>query len=79
MEFSKFEFRPMESFQYIGGFLVWTVQKQQARNTLFWTVGVVRMQIWVLHSNLHSFGNISIISGIIQGDQKISVHLTIVL
>jgi len=70
MEFYKFEFRPMESFQYIGRFLVWTVQKQQARDTVFWTVGVVRMQIWVLRSNLYSCGNISIISGIIQMIKK---------
>jgi len=27
------------------------------------------MQIWVLRSNLHSFGNISIISDVIQTDQ----------
>jgi hypothetical protein len=76
MGFSKFEFRPMESFQYIRGFLIWTVQKQQARDTLFWTDGIVRMQIWVLRSNLYSFGNISIISGIIQIDRcKVNVCL----
>jgi hypothetical protein len=46
------------------------VQKKQARsNTLFSTVGVARIQIWVLRSNLYSFGNISIISGITQIDQ----------
>jgi len=28
MGFSKFEFQPIETFQFIGGFLVWTVQKQ---------------------------------------------------
>jgi hypothetical protein len=69
MGFSRFEFRPIGSFQYIEGYLVWTVQKKQARDIPFWTVGVARMQIWVLHSNLHAFGNISIISGIIQIDQ----------
>jgi hypothetical protein len=40
--------------------------RQQARDTLFWTIGVVGMRIQVLHSKLHSFGNISIISGITQ-------------
>jgi len=36
MGFSKFEFQPIESFQFIEGFLVWTVQKQQATDTPFW-------------------------------------------
>jgi len=31
MGFSKFEFRPIGSFQYIGGCLVWRVQKEPAR------------------------------------------------
>jgi len=66
MGFSKFQLRPIESFQYIEGYLVWTVQKKQARDTLFWTTGVARMQTWVFRSNLYSFGNISVISGIIQ-------------
>jgi len=35
MRFSKFEFRPIGSFRYIQGYLVWTVQKKQARDTLF--------------------------------------------
>ena len=35
MEFSKFEFRPIESFQYTQGYLVWTAQEKQAMNTLF--------------------------------------------
>jgi hypothetical protein len=60
MVFSKFEFRQIESFQYIGGYVVWTVQKKQARDTLFWIVGVARMLNWALRSNLHGFGNISI-------------------
>jgi hypothetical protein len=54
MGVSKSEFRPIESFHYIEGYLVWTVHKKQAINTLFWTVGVARMQIWVLRSNLYS-------------------------
>ena len=48
--------------------MVWTVQEKQARDTV-WTIGVARMQIWVLRSNLYSFGNISMIGGIIQIDQ----------
>jgi len=40
MGFSKFEFRPIGSFRYIEGYLVWRVQKKQVRNTLFWTNGV---------------------------------------
>jgi len=35
MEFYEFEFRPIGSFQYTGGYLVWRVQKMQARDTLF--------------------------------------------
>jgi len=35
MGVSKFEFRPMGSFRYVDGYLVWTVQKKQARNILF--------------------------------------------
>jgi len=38
--FSKLEFQPTGSFSYIEGYLVWRVQKKQARNTLFWTDGV---------------------------------------
>ena len=48
MGFSKFEFRQIESFQYIEGYLVWRVQKNQASHTLFQPVGLARMQIWVL-------------------------------
>jgi len=52
------------------------MQKQQARDTLFWTFGVAGMQIWVLRSNLYSFGNISITSGIIKIDLcKVNVYL----
>ena len=39
MGFSEFEFRQIGSVRYIEGYLVWRVQKQQARNTLFLTVG----------------------------------------
>jgi len=35
MRFSKFEFKPIGSFQYTEGYLVWKVQKKQARETLF--------------------------------------------
>ena len=38
-------------------------------DTFFWTVGVARMQIWVLRKKLYGFGNFSIISGIIQIDR----------
>ena len=31
MGFSEFEFRPMGSFRYIRGYLVWRVQEKQAR------------------------------------------------
>jgi len=52
MGFSKFEFRPIKAFQYIGGF--WFGQcRSSKRGTLFWTVGVVRMQILVLRWNLY--------------------------
>jgi len=39
MGLSKFEFRQIGSFRYIEGYLVWRVQKKQARNTLAWTAG----------------------------------------
>jgi hypothetical protein len=60
MGFSIFEFRSIESLQYrgVGGYVFWTVQKKQARDPLFCTVGVARTQIWVLRSNLYNFGNI---------------------
>jgi len=35
MGFSKFEFQPIESLQYVEGYLVWTVQEKQERGTLF--------------------------------------------
>ena len=35
MEFSKFAFRPIETFQYTEGYLVWTAQEKQARDTQF--------------------------------------------
>jgi len=35
MGFSKFDFLPIESFLYIERYLVWRVQKKQARDTLF--------------------------------------------
>ena len=38
MGFSNFEFRPMGSFWYRGGYLVWRVQEKQ-RGCLLWTVG----------------------------------------
>jgi len=34
MGYSKFEFRPIGSFRYIEGYLIWRVKKQ-ARDTLF--------------------------------------------
>jgi len=34
MEFSKFEFRSIESFQYTEWYLVWTVQEKEARDTV---------------------------------------------
>ena len=39
MGFSKFEFPPMGSFRYLGGYLVWRVQEKQAWLSLLWTVG----------------------------------------
>jgi len=39
MGIPKFEFRPMGSFRYIGGYLVWRVQEKQAWLSLLWTVG----------------------------------------
>jgi hypothetical protein len=41
-------------------------RRRSKRGTLFRTVGVVGMRIWVLSSKLYSFGSISIISGITQ-------------
>jgi len=38
MGFSKFEFRPVGSFRYIGGYLFWRVQEKH-RGSLLWTVG----------------------------------------
>jgi hypothetical protein len=49
------------------GYLV-EIEEVRAGNILFWTAGVVGMRIWVLRSNLYSFGNSSIISGVIQLD-----------
>jgi len=49
-------------------YVAWTVQKQQARDTVLdrWSHTHAN---WVRPKNLHSFGNISIISDIIQIDQ----------
>jgi len=69
MGVSKFEFQPIESFQYGGGgYVVCTMRKQQARDTVLdhWSHTHVN---WVLRKNLHSFGNTSIISDITQTDQ----------
>jgi len=66
MGFSKLEFRPIESFQYrVGGHVVWTMQKQQATDTLLDGQSHTYAN-WVLRKNLCSFDNISIMSDIIQ-------------
>jgi hypothetical protein len=64
MRFSTFEFRPTESFHY-GGYVIWTVQKQEARDTVLdrWSHTHAK---WVPRKNVYSSGNISIISDIIQ-------------
>ena len=49
MGFSKFEFQPIESFHYLGGYLVWVMQKKQLRDTLFLADEVVIHKICVLH------------------------------
>ena len=41
MGYSKFEFRPIGSFRYIEGYLVWRVQTQ-VRNAVFWIDKVTR-------------------------------------
>jgi hypothetical protein len=69
MGFSKFEFRPTKSFQYMGGGGVWDSAEAASDRHSDWTVEVARMQIWVLRSNFYIFGNISIISGILQIDR----------
>jgi len=65
MGFSKFEFRPIGSFLYIQGYLLWTVQKKHGmEHTVFnrWSR---------THGNLGApfkliqIGNISIISDVI--------------
>jgi len=48
MGFSEFEFRPIGSFLYIEEYLVWRVQKKQARELSFLDRWRACMQIWVL-------------------------------
>jgi len=55
MGFSKFEILANRIISVRKGYVVWTVRKKQASDTLFWNVGVLRVQIWVLRSNLRSF------------------------
>jgi len=45
MGLSEFEFRPIGSFRYIEGYLVWRLQKKQARDTLFQIAGVARLKL----------------------------------
>jgi hypothetical protein len=48
MGFSKFEFRPIGSFLYIEGYLVWKLQEMRARNSPSVAGGVASTNVSVL-------------------------------
>jgi hypothetical protein len=55
MGISKFEFRPIESFRYLEGFLVWKVREMRTGDTLlFATVDVGSTKVAIIGNNVNS-------------------------